>query len=63
MSRDEYIIEEYGNGFSLRELALEYSLSVEGVRKILLRNGVRMRKQGDRFPKIKKPVDCDTNAK
>lgn len=52
--RYKSIVDEYGNGASLRELASKYSLSHEGVRQILKRQGVKIRPHGtNRYLKIK----------
>lgn len=53
-NRDIQIKKAYTSGTSLRDLAGMFRLSHEGVRKILKRNGVKMRPLGtNRYSKLK----------
>ena len=42
----EFIIKAYKNGHSLREIAAVFHVSHISVRRILLKNGIKLRKKG-----------------
>lgn len=56
--RDDQIKSEYESGSSLRTIAKDWGYSIEGIRKILKRNGVKMRLHGiNQFTKLKTILD------
>lgn len=44
----EFIIEAYKNGHSLREIADVFKISHISVRRVLLKNKIKLRKRGNR---------------